>query len=98
MFGAGLYGAARARVSNSLSPITARIPLGGIADEAVMLGVSWALWKGKVPILNKLDIAKKAGMAGFIVESARIGEFIGTQGFGGMTTTAKPQVFGPTVI
>lgn len=73
--GAGLYGAMRGRVSTALLPLTAKMPLGGIADEAAMMGAMWAAKKfagGKIPMLG--DIAK----AGMIIESARIGEAVAT--------------------
>ncbi len=98
VIGAMLYGAVRERASNMLSPVTANIPAGEIADEVVMLGVSWALAKGKVPFVNKIDISKKIGKAGVVIESARIGEFIAGKGLGGMTTTGITSSVGnPTV-
>jgi hypothetical protein len=71
--GAGLYGASRQYISNLLTPLTAKIPLGDYADEAAMLGASYALMKGKVPFVNKVPISRDIGRAGFVIESARIG-------------------------
>ena len=68
-----LYGAGRQYVSDALVPLTARVPLGNWADEAVMLATTWAVWKKKIPIVKKLPMASKVGQAGFIIESARIG-------------------------
>lgn len=67
---AAAYGAARERVSNFLLPVSSKIPLGSVADEAAMLAVSWfAAKKGS-------GMLAKAGMAGMTIESARIGEAI----------------------
>ncbi|MBR9702596.1 hypothetical protein GOV10_01040 [Candidatus Woesearchaeota archaeon] len=75
-----IYGALRSRVSNALTPITEKVPLGSIADELVMGGASYLLAK------NAKGIAKKIGMAGLTIESARLGEAVsdGSIGFGGM--------------
>lgn len=75
MAGAALYGASRSYVSNRLAPITAKVPLGDLSDEAVMLGVSYLLWKKKIPVLSKVDLLSKVGFAGVVIESARIGEY-----------------------
>lgn len=40
MYGA-LYGAARGWIATMIAPITNKIPLGGISDEAGMIGLAW---------------------------------------------------------
>lgn len=69
LIGGGIYGAARAKVSNTIAPWTAQIPLAGLSDEAAMFGISYILNK---KFKNK-DV-KKIGLAGMYIESARIGE------------------------
>lgn len=103
MLAAGAYGAGRGYVSDFLNEqvgkISGNLPasiFGNFADEAVMLGLSWSLWKGKLPFVNvrlpgvlRGKMARDIGMAGVIIESARIGENF--SGFlpGGMTPTKK---------
>lgn len=75
ILGGMLYGGIRARVSNALTPITSKLPFGDLTDEVAMGVLSYALAKGKIPILNKWDLTKKIGVGGLIVESARVGEY-----------------------
>ncbi len=84
-----IYGGLRAKVSDALTPITSKVPVGDVADELVMLGTSYLAWK------KGSGIIKKAGSAGMIIESARLGEAIASGSImGGMT---KTNVFGATV-
>jgi hypothetical protein len=78
--GAMAYGAVREKLSNALAPVTSKIPLGNIADEVVLGGISYLAY---TKISN--PIVKKIAMGGLIVESARIGEAIanGQIGLGG---------------
>jgi len=69
--GAAIYGAGRARVSNALLPITAKVPLGSIADEVVMLGAGYAAHKF-FPNKHVRAVTK----AGMLIEAARIGEAV----------------------
>jgi hypothetical protein len=68
---AGLYGALRARTSNALSPITQKIPLGDVADEAGMFAANWAVGKF-------VKAARPVTQAGMLIEAARIGEAVAT--------------------
>lgn len=86
MLGAAGYGAVRQRLSNALSPVTSKVPLGDIADEAVLLAISYyAAKKVNMPLL------KNMARAGVTIESARIGEAIvnGTVFGNGGTSTAQ---------
>jgi hypothetical protein len=75
IMGSLAYGAMRQKASNALSPITSKVPLGDIADEVVMAGLSYlAMKKGK-------GIIKNIGKAGLTIESARIGEALINGGF-----------------
>lgn len=67
----GLYGASRAYLSNKLSPVLSKIPLGNIADEA---GLFMLAWFANKKISNKMvkDVAKAA----MVVEAARMGEAV----------------------
>jgi len=70
-----IYGGLRQRVSSALKPYTSRIPAGELADEVGMGLLSWALYKGKVPLLNKVPILRRVGYSGLVIESARVGEY-----------------------
>jgi len=68
---AAAYGAFRAKISQTIAPLTANIPLGNISDEAGMIAVAMVAKKfggARVPFL------KKIADAGIAIESARIGE------------------------
>ena len=71
LLGGGLYGAVRQKASNALMPITSKIPLGNIADEAVLFGLAYLVRK---KVSNK--IVKDMALAGMAVEAARIGEAV----------------------
>lgn len=80
-----VYGGVRAKISNALAPFTAKIPLGTIADEAVLAGLGYLACK---KLKNKT--AKQAGMAMLAVESARIGEaFSDGSAFGSMKSKSS---------
>lgn len=85
LVGGGIYGALRARLSNALSPITSKIPLGNIGDEVGLFALHYFLNK---QVKNK--IVKDITLSGMAVESARIGEAVTTGGvFGGNNGTAS---------
>lgn len=86
--GGMVYGATRQMVSDKLAPITAKIPAGDYADEAVMGALGYLLMKGKVPFLNKVPFTRKIGEAAVYIESARIGA--------GFSSTFVPKVTGST--
>jgi hypothetical protein len=82
--GAVIYGAVREKASNALTPLTSKIPLGNIADEAVLGTAGFiAAKKGK-------GIIKDIGTAALLIESARVGEAIATNslGLGGSTASS----------
>lgn len=84
MIGAVAYGAVRAKMSNALQPLTSKIPLGSIADEA---GMILALTLTKKFVGKKVPLVNQVASAGIYVELARIGEEIanGTLSFGSKT-------------
>jgi hypothetical protein len=87
--GAAGYGAGREWVSQKLSPVTsAVVPVfGAYADEAVLLGLGWALRHGKIPGLNKVPMAREIGTAVMVVEAARIGSGVAGGMIGQSSTT-----------
>lgn len=73
---AAVYGGTRERISNYISPFTSKVPaLGNYSDEVVLGVAGYLLAKGKVPYL-KGDMARNAGKAVLIIESARVGSGI----------------------
>jgi len=71
-----LYGALRAKVSNALDPVTSKIPLGTLSDEIGMGILNWMVAKKTSGML------KNIAMKGLVIENARVGEVIATQGMG----------------
>ena len=76
---AGLYGAVRARTSNTIAPYTSRIPLGNVSDEAGMLLVSTL---AKKYLVKRSGVLRDALTAGQTIELARIGEAIASGNLG----------------
>jgi len=72
---AGIYGAARARISNFIAPYTARIPAGAVTDE---VGMVIALTLLKKFALKKAGVLREAVSVGQSIEFARIGEAVAT--------------------
>lgn len=68
IIGGMAYGATREKISNMLAPITAKLPMGNIADE-VVLGVG-AYFLAK----NTNGVMRDYARAALTVESARLGE------------------------
>lgn len=62
-----IYGAIRSRVSNLLAPITAKVPLGTISDEATMYTAQTLakkyLVKGKGPVRDVLTAGQNIELA-----------------------------------
>lgn len=85
MLSAGLYGGVRAKISNALEPVTAKLPGGEISDEIGMLALAY-LAKGAV----KGDL-KQIPKAAMTIEAARIGEFIMTKGLSGLMSGQQQQ-------
>jgi len=77
-FDAMIYGAVREKVSNLVAPLTAKIPLGGIADEIAMGGINYLVAK------NTSGMLKDVAMKGLIIENARLGEALVSGGLGGL--------------
>lgn len=69
LIGGGIYGAARAKISNLLAPLTNKVPLGTIADEATLFGLAYFVNKKM-----KDKTVKSVAQAAMAVESARMGE------------------------
>jgi len=76
LVGSAVYGAGRGFVSSKLAPVTANIPLGGLADEAVMGTLSYFVAQGKIPLVNKIPYSRDIGRAGLTIEAARAGEYL----------------------
>ena len=76
LLGAVGYGAVRGYMNNLLAPLTAKVPLGAYADEAVLLSASYLIAKGKIPFLNKVKITRDIGKAGMMIEGASIGQML----------------------
>ena len=86
MLAAAVYGGVREKISNTLAPVTARVPAGEIADEVVMMGLNYV---GSRALPKAFKAPMKAGM---VIEAARIGEFVAKRGMGGiMTPTSQVQ-------
>jgi hypothetical protein len=80
-----IYGGLRAKVSNAISPFTSKIPLGDISDELGMGLLNYMVAK------KSSGMIKNIAMKGLVIENARVGEAIATQGVGllsGAGTTA----------
>ena len=75
VLGSMVYGAGRDVVSDKLAPLTAKVPAGDLADEVVMGLLSWAVSKGKIPLINKIPLSREIGKAGLTIESARVGNY-----------------------
>ena len=87
MIGGGLYGVARAPISNLAAPLTNMIPGGQYADEIAMGLISYfAAKKGS-------GMIRQAGLAGLTIESARVSEQItgGMLGSYGGSSMGAPQ-------
>lgn len=87
LIGSMIYGAAREKVSNLLVPVTSKIPLGEITDEAVLGVISYyAAKKGK-------GVIKDIGTAGLTIEAARLGEYALSRVSNSNGTTSSGYVF-----
>jgi len=67
---AGLYGAARSYISNWISPLASKIPLGQYADETGMMLANYLAYRF---VGNKIPMVKDMAKGGMIVEAAMIG-------------------------
>jgi len=73
MLAAGAYGATRPFIEEKIAPFTSKIPMvGNYADEVALGTVGYLLAKGKMPFF-KGKLAKSAGTAILVIESARVG-------------------------
>jgi len=89
VIGAGIYGAGREYVSDKLSPITSKVPLGDLADEATMGVLSYFVAQGKIPLVNKIPYSKEIGKAGLTIEAARVGAYLGAKFVPSMTSSSS---------
>lgn len=71
LLGALGYGAVREYASNKLAPITARIPLGNISDEAALIATAYI---AKRFVGRKVPLVADVANAAMVIELARIGE------------------------
>lgn len=71
ILGAMVYGGVRQKASDLLAPVTAKVPLGSIADEVVLGAIHYF---GAKKVSNPM--LKSIFHAGLIVESARVGEAV----------------------
>lgn len=85
--GAAIYGAVRQKASNALAPITAKVPLGSIADEVVLGGLSYLGAK------KLKGIAKDVCIAGMTIEAARIGEALISGAILSSSSTSSGNIF-----
>ena len=76
------YGAVRQYASNAIAPVTAQLPLGGLADEVGMGLLCWGISKyaGK----GMLGAVARKGL---VIENARVGEAIVSGGLPMLTGT-----------
>lgn len=94
LIGAGLYGAVREKISNALTPLTSKVPLGNVADEVVLFSLGYLANR---KLSNKTF--KAIGQAAMAVEAARIGEAVvtGQVGLGGSSSNGAGSFFTPTI-
>lgn len=78
-FDAMLYGAGRSYLAQLISPLTSKIPFGGIADELGCGVIDYFVAKKSSGMIK--DIAMK----GLVIENARLGEAIVQGGLGSLT-------------
>ena len=93
LLAAGVYGAFREKLSNMLTPITSKIPLGNIADEAVLFGAGYLVAKKTSGVL------KEVGKAAMFIEAARLGEAVisGQIGLGSAQNVGSQQLLVTTM-
>jgi hypothetical protein len=85
-FDAMLYGAGRTFLSNLASPLTARLgPLGGFADELVLLGATYFTAK------KTGGFVRQVATKGLIVENAMIGRQLGEMVFNRTPSVSNTQ-------
>lgn len=82
------YGAMRAKLSNALTPITSKLPLGNISDE---VGIGILAILAKRTLGKRMPIVANVANAALMIESARIGEAIitGQVGLGGSSSSSS---------
>lgn len=74
--GGFIYGLARGKVANLISPLTSKIPMGQYADELGLGILNYYIAKGKIKM-----IPKNIGLAGLAIESFVVGQDIGSGNF-----------------
>lgn len=80
---AGLYGAGRQKFAEWITPVTARIPGGSMADEIALFGAALA---AKKFVGNKVPYVKDIAEAGMLIEAAAIGEALAS---GALSSTTR---------
>lgn len=89
LLGGGIYGALRAKLSNLLSPVTSKVPLGDVADEAVLFAAGYFANKN-----FKDKTLKSVAQSAMVVEAARMGEAVSTGSiFGGSSSNGAGMSF-----
>lgn len=68
-YDAMIYGGVRSFISDKLAPLTARIPLGSLADEVGMGIVDW------LGVKYGSGLIKDTAQKGLVIENARVGEY-----------------------
>lgn len=91
IFGAGIYGGLRQKISEVMMPVTANIPFGNIADEIAIGGTAYVL---KKTLAKKFPMIKPVLNAAITVESARIGEAIATGQLTGNANSSSGEFIG----
>jgi len=89
------YGAVRPYIGNAVSSGLNKVGvsgmLGGYADEAALIGLSYAGTKGKLPFIGKNKMVKEIAKAGLYIEGALLGsQVIGMVKGNGSTVTSSP--------
>lgn len=75
-FDSMIYGGLRAKMSNALMPLTSKIPLGTISDEVGLGILNYFVAK------NTSGMVKNIALKGLVIENARLGDAIATEGMG----------------
>jgi hypothetical protein len=84
------YGALRSFASQLAQPLTDKLGFAGVyADNVVMAGLSYALAKGKVPVISGMKYSRDIGKAGLSIESAFAGVDLKNQLMGSTGTISS---------
>lgn len=90
LIGGGIYGALRSYLDGAIKPLTSKIPLGTITDEAALFTLGYFAHKK-----FRDKTIKSAAMAAMSVEAARMGEaFRDGSAFGAVSSNGAGTTFG----